>query len=79
MIDNNGENYKIYLSVRGDINNDGLISITDISRLFRYIVDDNYSIDLPNIKSSDVNDDNRVTITDLSKLFAYIMKNISKL
>lgn len=79
IVDNTGESYKIYISVRGDINNDGSISITDISRLFRYIVDDNYNIDLPNIKSSDVNDDNRITITDLSKLFAYIMKNISKL
>lgn len=66
--------------VKGDVNGDGAVSVTDISKLFRHIISDDYKIEEAYyLEAGDVNNDGSVTITDISKLFAYIIKNIIKL
>jgi subtilisin family serine protease len=57
--------------IRGDINNDGRVTITDLVKLSRYLaglesINSNY------LDNADVNNDGKVTITDLVKLSRYL-------
>lgn len=71
---------EIYNIVLGDINGDGLVTITDVSKLFSHIDDNGYEIKEDYyLKASDTNKDGNITITDISKLFAYIINNILSL
>ena len=58
------------LFVRGDVNNDGQVNISDVNRLFDYL----FLGDLPPCEpdSADVNDDGVVNITDGSVLLHYL-------
>lgn len=58
--------------VKGDVNGDGNITITDISKLYSHIrktklMEENYYL-----LSGDTNKDNKLTITDVSKLYSFI-------
>jgi len=71
---------EIYNVVLGDINGDGLVTITDVSKLFSHIDYNGYEIKEDYyLKASDTNKDGNITITDISKLFAYIINNILSL
>ena len=67
----NGEiTYK--LVVRGDINGDGKVTLTDISRLvFHYNEYEEYQLTDAPLKAADMNYDGKITLTDLSQLVFY--------
>ncbi len=53
------------LSLRGDVNGDGVVSVSDLNALLRHIVGRGY------YKNPDVNGDGRVTVSDI-----YVLKRI---
>lgn len=65
--------YGIYSALPGDVNNDGQISVADLSMLASYILDaTSVTID----KSiADVNGDNAISVADLSLLASMILAN----
>ena len=67
----NGEiTYK--LVVRGDINGDGKVTLTDISRLvFHYNEYEEYQLTDAPLKAADMNYDGKISLTDLSQLVFY--------
>ena len=67
----NGKTYN--LIVRGDINKDGKVTLTDISKLIlhyneskAFILKDPYSL-----KACDMNFDGEITLTDISQLIIF--------
>ena len=63
----NGESYT--LLVRGDLNSDGKISLTDLSKLIAHYGDEaKYGLTGFNLKAADMNCDGRVSLTDISQL-----------
>lgn len=62
--------------VYGDVNGDGIINITDVSKLFSHISNNEEIKEDYYLKAADVNFDDHITITDIAKLFAYVIKNI---
>ena len=75
---NNEKNIEYVISVLGDINGDGNLTIADVSKLFQYYrkkitMDDIY------IYSGDIINDTEIKLTDIAKLFQYIRGKISSL
>ena len=70
LIFNNEVRYK--LVVRGDVNCDGKVTLTDISKLvFHYNEYEEYQlVDAP-LKAADMNYDGKISLTDLSQLVFY--------
>ena len=60
-----GEEYTVV--VKGDVNGDGQITTTDLSRLKLHVVETTLLQD-PYLKAGDINSDGNVSITDLSQL-----------
>ena len=73
-----GDKVKIYLDsqlvseyeviIKGDVNGDGNLSVSDISKLYKYLkkkmtMDDCY------VDAGNVNGDNRISVSDVSKLY----------
>lgn len=66
------------ISVLGDVNGDGKITVTDVTKLFQYYrkkitMDDIYVV------SGDVMSDSSVKLTDVTKLFQFVRGKISNL
>ena len=55
------------LSVNGDLNGDGQISATDLSKIKMHLIDLRL-LDGAYLKSANVDGDNAITITDLSQI-----------
>lgn len=58
-------------TIRGDINSDGVINLTDLSFLSLYLLGDTEFTD-KQLKTADVNGDGDVHLTDLATLMQYI-------
>lgn len=58
--------------VKGDVNGDGNITITDISKLYSHIRETKLIEEYYYLLSGDSNGDNKVTVTDISKLYSFI-------
>lgn len=65
-----GEKYTII--VTGDINGDGKLSTTDLSKLKSHIVESEILVD-PYKTAADMNNDGKISPTDLSKLAALVL------
>lgn len=63
--------------VRGDVNNDKKVNLTDVSVLLKYLNGYDLSENGFNAKAADVNDDGEVDVLDLVKLKWYLIKKIS--
>lgn len=75
---NNQKNAEYIISVLGDINGDGQLTITDVSKLFQYYRK-KITMDNIYIHSGDIISDNEIKLTDIAKLFQYIRGKISGL
>lgn len=71
----------IYVSaiVKGDIDGNGKISITDAMRVFHYVSGRNRAFTDKNTAAADINGDGKVTITDAMKMFHYVSGRIKTL
>ena len=70
--------YKII--VKGDVNGDGRISVSDISKLYKKLkLKNNYVIDECYVIAGNVNGDNVISVSDVSKLYKYLKGKISRL
>ena len=58
--------------LRGDVNRDGNINITDVSLIIGYLLSSVNDIDL---EAADYNNDGTITITDVSTLINYLISN----
>ena len=56
--------------VRGDVNHDGLVNITDVSLIISYVLGTVNDIDLV---AADYNNDGTISITDVSTLINYLI------
>jgi len=70
------KNYKII--VLGDVTGDGVISVTDVSKLFQYYRK-KISMNKEYITAGDVIIDEEIRLTDVTKLFQYVRKTIASL
>ena len=57
--------------IRGDVNGDGKVSITDVSTLINYLLSGNGAA--VNLDAADVNEDGKVAITDVTALINYLL------
>ena len=57
------------VGLKGDVNEDGIVDIVDLQRLFAHL---NGSNQLTNLAAGDVNSDGTVDIVDLQRLFAHL-------
>jgi len=58
--------------IRGDVNNDGTVSISDVAALIDYMIDNTTVI---NLDAADCNADNNVSIADVSALIDYLLNH----
>lgn len=76
----NNKVFKTYtVIVLGDINGDGRISISDVSKLFSHVSKVNKFNEVFYVKAADVNGSSDLTISDVSKLFSFYTKAIPSL
>ena len=59
------------VGLKGDVNDDQVVNITDVTILISAIMSENF--DIINFYNSDMNDDNGITITDVTMLINYVM------
>ncbi len=71
----------IYVSaiIKGDIDGNGKINITDAMRVFQYVSGRNKAFTDKNIAAADINGDGKVNITDAIKIFHYVSGRIKTL
>lgn len=65
--------------IKGDINGDGKVTISDVSKLFSHLRGTSTILQEYYLRSGNVNDDNKISITDISKLFSYYRNTTSSL
>ena len=58
--------------IRGDVNNDGTVSISDVAALIDYMIDNTTVI---NLDAADCNADQNVSIADVSALIDYLLNH----
>ena len=63
-----GENSNFVLIVTGDINGDGLVTVTDLAQLKLHYISKELIEDNIRIKAADMNEDGNITITDLAQI-----------
>ena len=64
--------FTVHISfIRGDVNNDGLVNLTDVTVLVNYLMNEDAS--LINIDAADCSQDGQVSITDVTVLINYLM------
>ena len=56
--------------IRGDVNNDGTVSISDVAALIDYMIDNTTVI---NLDAADCNADQNVSIADVTALIDYLL------
>ncbi len=59
------------VGLKGDVNDDQVVNITDVTILITAIMSENF--DIINFYNSDMNDDNGISITDVTMLINYVM------
>ena len=72
------ETFDILARLLGDVNDDGKVNLSDVSKLYRYIKK-RLKLTEMDLMVSDVNFDDNVNLSDVSKLYRYIKGNISSL
>ena len=70
------DNVEYYLSVRGDLNGDGEVTATDLSKIKQHLIELRL-LDNVYLKSANVDGDNQITITDLSLIRKAYFKEIN--
>lgn len=63
-----GENSKFTLIVTGDINKDGLVTVTDLAQLKLHYVGKEIIEDNARIKAADINEDGNISLTDIAQI-----------
>ena len=58
-------------SIRGDVNGDSSVNITDVTSLIDYLLSGN--VDGLNLAAADCNNDTNVNITDVTTLIDYLL------
>ena len=71
-----GETKVFDIVVTGDTNGDGQVTILDLLRVQKHLLNSTRLTDL-NLKAADTNSDNNITILDLLRIQKYIKKEIS--
>ena len=61
--------------VRGDVNGDGNVDVTDVTLLIGYVLADDESTSL-DLDVADCNDDGTINISDVTRLIAYVLNGI---
>ena len=56
--------------ILGDVNNDGVVNITDVTTLINYAMSETGDI---NMLAADMNEDGEINITDITLLISYVM------
>ena len=69
---------KYTISVKGDTNGDGEVSVSDISMIYKNIKKKSEFSDAQSI-ASDVNDDGGISVSDISILYKYLKRKINLL
>ena len=65
---------EVEASLKGDVNNDGLVKVNDVSALINHLLSGgNDDADDVNNDNSDTNLDNKVSITDVAWLIDYLL------
>lgn len=70
--------YEYINIVKGDINSDGVVDISDLAKMYNYYRKNATLTDIY-LKAADVNDDGAVDISDLAKYYNYYRKNIDEI
>ena len=70
------DDVEYYLSVRGDLNGDGEVTATDLSKIKQHLIELRL-LDNVYLKSANVDGDNQITITDLSLIRKAYFKEIN--
>ena len=62
----------------GDVNGDGTISVSDVSRLYKQLKN---KVDLADcyVHAGDVNNDSSISVSDISKIYRFLKGKISHL
>ena len=63
---------QVTLTAMGDVNNDGLVNITDVTLLIGYVLNDEGSIVIEN---ADLNNDGDINITDVTLLISQVLND----
>lgn len=76
QVEYKGIRYEYEIAIRGDIDGNGIITVTDLSTLNQVLIK---KITLTGIreKAADINYDKRITVTDLSTLNQALIKKIT--
>ena len=61
--------------VRGDVNGDGNVDVTDVTLLIGYVLADDESTAI-DLEVADCNDDGTINISDVTRLIAYVLNGI---
>ena len=61
---------------KGDLDNNGVVDITDVSLLSLYLIGDNKLNDAA-LKAADVDSDGEVRLTDAARMLQFLSKNIT--
>lgn len=61
----------------GDVNSDGTVDLTDLSRVAIYLLDKE-GIEGDGLKAADVDGDSKIQLADLARIKQFVSKQISK-
>ncbi len=80
-VTSNGTSASYYISVLGDVNGDGIISVIDVAKLFQHYRKTNIipANEYYYITAGDTVTDDEIKLTDVAKLFQYVRGKISSL
>ena len=67
-------NIEYLLIVSGDLNKDGIVSVSDLALIQRKILREEYELDDVMKKAADINDDDIISISDLASVKRFILK-----
>ena len=63
---------QVTLTAMGDVNNDGLVNVTDVTLLIGYVLnDEGYIV----IENADLNNDGDINITDVTLLISQVLND----
>jgi len=74
----NGQEKEYTVVIKGDINGDGKVKLTDLSKL-KFVLIGTTKVEGAYKEASDLNGDGKVKISDLSKMKLYLVRKISSL
>ncbi len=65
--------------LKGDVNNDGKVTIADVSLLYRHVRGTKGITDNETLAVSELTDDGKVTIADVARLYRYVRGKVTEL